>query len=367
MNRLRVYSAIFLLCSHFAWSQQVRTIQNLPDELQENSGMIHLGGGLFYFLNDGGNDPLLYRIDTTLEGFGTFEIMNAANVDWEDMAVDDHRNVYIGDIGNNGNARQNLAIYKTVDPETVFSNQLYVDTIQFSYANQSAFPPAEPQLNFDCEAMCWFQDSLYLFTKNRTKPYNGWSYIYVLPDKPGKYVAQLRDSVQFSAATKEFGWVTSADIRGDTLVLLSSAEVHIVAGFRSAPLVELTRFSYSVGFSQKEAVSFGKSASQVFFSDEFRVIGNKLYMLSIEGNRLGVERITSPCFTSKLTSKKMEISCLKNKKALIRILDISGAEVYEGKVFGRYTIKGKSIPRGVYLVQVVIEGQYTEFRWVKSE
>ncbi len=135
--------------------------------------MVHYGNGVLYFINDSGNDPILYRYDTATNAYSEFEMLNASNVDWEDLATDDLGNIYIGDFGNNNNRRRDLKIYKAVNPESVFTNELSVETISYTYENQTQFPPANGQLYFDCEAMIWYKDSIYLFTKNRTEPFDG--------------------------------------------------------------------------------------------------------------------------------------------------------------------------------------------------
>jgi len=141
MYRIGLY--LFLLVGvHFSSSAQaLRTVAALSDELKENSGMVHYGGGVLFFINDGGNAPKLHRYDTATDTYSHFDILNADNVDWEDLATDDERNIYIGDCGNNTNSRKNLRIYKSVNPEAIITNQLVVDTVSFSYDNQSSFHP----------------------------------------------------------------------------------------------------------------------------------------------------------------------------------------------------------------------------------
>ena len=80
---------------------------------------------------------------------------------------------YIGDFGNNYNARKDSFIYEIVHPE--MEGYEYTEKITFTYSNQKAFPTPLNQQNFDCEVMVWYADSIYLFTKNRTTPFDGWS------------------------------------------------------------------------------------------------------------------------------------------------------------------------------------------------
>ena len=156
-----------MLLSLSASAQTITTLGTLPSVLEENSGMAVYNGNIFYFINDGGDPPKIYRYDTTTKLVQEKLIVNTTNVDWEDLAQDLDGNLFIGDIGNNDNNRTNLAIYKIGNPELA-GDSIWADTILYAYENQNAFPPASQQLNFDCEAMIWYEDSLYLFTKNRT-------------------------------------------------------------------------------------------------------------------------------------------------------------------------------------------------------
>lgn len=273
-------------------STRVRKVASLDWELRENSGLAFCGGSMVYFINDGGNEPKLYRYDTAQKDYTTYNLLNVRNGDWEDLTTDAAGNLYIGEFGNNDNTRTDLFIFKTLNPENLSSHDIMVDTIAFSFSNQYHFPPTKDRMLFDCEAMAWYQDSLYLFTKNRAKPYTKWSYMYVLPDCPGTYVAQLRDSIAFPTSIRSFGWITAADIRADSLLLLSNSRVYLGVGFGLHPLTSLDWLSYKVGFSQKESVCFGTKSDDVFLSDEFLGIGNNLYYLNLQSDKNKAEKLT---------------------------------------------------------------------------
>lgn len=140
-------------------------------------------------LNDSRNPPILFRYDALQGKLLESKKLPVPNRDWEDLAHDPAGNLYIGDFGNNRNARRDLRIYR-YDPAT---QQL--DSILFHYPDQREFAPAdESRWNYNCEAMVFFRDSLHLFSKNSFKG-NFYSKHYVLPARPGKYVAELRDSI----------------------------------------------------------------------------------------------------------------------------------------------------------------------------
>lgn len=368
MKRILFYLLLVLCIVPSALAQSTRVVTTFGDDLRENSGMAFYGGGVLYLINDGGNTPKLYRFDTVQNNFTTYDIINAPNKDWEDLATDKFGDLYIGDFGNNSNNRKDLRIYKAPNPETIFTNQLAVDTISFTFQNQTAFPPAANALNYDCEAMAWHADSLYLFTKNRTSPYDGWCYMYVLPDKPGSYVAQLRDSIQFTAAAKELGWITAADVRGDSLLLLSSNKVHLGVGFGAKSLSEMTWESFNVGFSQKESVAFGLKSTDIFISDELALgIGNTLYYLDIDNSKLDVDVLTADKFKIHQTSSFLKVTLKKSRPAYIYVYSVMGPEMYAMPFSEGLTILQGDLPAGTYIIQLLVDGESYDFKWAKTE
>lgn len=163
----------------------------LPAELKEVSGMVRLPSGDVWLLNDSHNPPILFRYDPLAHKLLETRRLPVPNRDWEDLTCDDKGNLYVGDIGNNYNRRKDLRVYR-YNPGTGA-----LDSILFRYPDQTAFAPADKRdWNFNCEAMVFYHDSLHLFSKNAFKG-SFYSKHYVIPAKPGDYVAELRDSMHF--------------------------------------------------------------------------------------------------------------------------------------------------------------------------
>ncbi|TNE62699.1 MAG: hypothetical protein EP344_04815 [Bacteroidetes bacterium] len=161
----------------------------LPPALAEVSGMVHTPSGELWMLNDSRNPSELFRYDPVGDSLLEVRTLPIPNRDWEDLTSDPAGNLYIGDFGNNNNARQDLRIFR-YNPVTGS-----LDSIRFRYPDQEAFPPpAHQDWNFNCEAFVYFQDSLHLFSKSVFKSDHVTKH-YVLPAQPGVYVAQLRDSL----------------------------------------------------------------------------------------------------------------------------------------------------------------------------
>ncbi|MEQ8705466.1 MAG: hypothetical protein RIC19_16175 [Phaeodactylibacter sp.] len=163
-----------------------------------------------WWLNDSGNAPVLYRTDGGGALLETYAVAGAVNRDWEDLAAAPDGRVFIGDFGNNANRRQDLCIY-------ILEQDGSLDSIRFNYPDQSAFPPPEGQWQFDMEGFFYHQDSLHLFSKDKSAD----SYLtkhYSLPARPGQYTANLRGQLQLPKRI-----VTGAAISpdGETVVLLA--------------------------------------------------------------------------------------------------------------------------------------------------
>lgn len=197
------------------------TVTALDNAVQESSGLIRgHQAGHWWTHNDSGGEPELYEIDGNGDVVRTVRLLGVDNVDWEEVTADDAGQVFVGDFGNNGNDRQDLVIYRLPHPDLLTSDSVAPDAIHFSYADQVAFPPADSLLRYDLEAMVAWGDSLFLFSKNRTDPFDGYTRLYVLPAQPGTYVVQVRDSFYTGPGPYQSYWVCGAALSPDREHLL---------------------------------------------------------------------------------------------------------------------------------------------------
>ena len=154
-------------------------ISDLPSPLlNENSGLIYFENHL-WLINDGGNSPSIYVLDTLGNLIREVTVIGSSNVDWEGLSQNEEH-IYIGDFGNNSGSRDDLCIYE-IDKENIMDpNITEVEAIKkpFVYANQDQFNWPLNEHNYDCEALIASNDSLYLFTKNWL---NEEVSLYVLP------------------------------------------------------------------------------------------------------------------------------------------------------------------------------------------
>jgi hypothetical protein len=192
-------------------------IAELPKVVKESSGIEEAGkAGTYYTHSDANNPAELYRVDEKGNLLAIIQLPHAENVDWEDLARDNKGNIYISDTGNNSNKRMKLRIYK-LNPAAPDNLQ----EITFEYADRKNGTADKAHYEFDCEALFWHQNKLYLVTKDRGDGIQ--AKLYELPDQPGNYEAKIIDKYEVNDP------VTAADISpdGKTLLLLSEGKIHL--------------------------------------------------------------------------------------------------------------------------------------------
>ena len=218
------------------------------DDVPESSGLALTGEpGTLYTHGDDGNTAILYKIGID-KGKTVAQIdVPVKSHDWESITRDNSGNVYIGDVGNNNNDRQNLVIYR-LNP----LNPQIVQEIHLKYPDQTEFPPKKKDRNFDCEATLWHDGQVYLFTKDRGA--SETSKVYTVPDRPGSYTAKLLTKLAIP------GQVTDAALspNGRRLVLLAREEMFVFEGENLEAMLKTRPDRISLkGAGQTEGAVFG--------------------------------------------------------------------------------------------------------------
>lgn len=268
-----------------AQSPNLTTIGALPSSLEETSGLEYNSPNSLWTHNDSGGEPKIYEIDTLGALQRTVVLRGATNVDWEDIAQDAQGRFYIGDIGNNDNNRTNLRIYRIPNPSTLASDTADVEVIRYTYEDQAAFPPADSLKQFDMEAMFVWQDSIYLFSKNRTNPHDGICKYYSLPADTGTHIARLRGSFNLGSGSQQETWITAADISpdGEHVVLLSGRYFWVFSCFPGTQFLQgaQARITHS-NLTQKEGIVVAPSGRAYVTDERFAgVIGGNLYRANL--------------------------------------------------------------------------------------
>ncbi|MFM9945839.1 MAG: hypothetical protein ACKVQB_11480 [Bacteroidia bacterium] len=337
MNPTRFSFLIFLLISSglFAQSISLRKVTTLPSIVQETSGIETSNLLYIWTHNDSDSDPALYKIDTLGNLLKTVFFKNTTNVDWEDV-TSDGQNYYIADIGNNDNTRKNLKIYKIPNPDNVTADSISAEIISFNYPNQTKFPPDNARLNFDAEALMYFNSSLYIFTKNRTSPFTGYTYLFKLPDEPGQHTATLLDSFKTGSGIKEQWWITAADMSPDLkkVALLSSDKIFVFTDFAGDNFFKGKVKTIDLGsFTQKEGLAFYTNTEFYITDEYFDLLGGRnLYQGSIKNLYSASFKDTNKFQNLLINYKKQfgepTISLIdETKKVNVSVMDMNGKVV----------------------------------------
>lgn len=340
----------------------VATIQ-LPEIIKETSGLIQINDK-FYTHNDS-NDTNLYEIDTTNgEILNTILLPGVTNIDWEDI-TQDNEYIYIGDFGNNNNGnRADLKIYKISKTAFTLGNPI-VETISFSYSNQTDFSPAGGNsTDFDCEALVVNDTGIYLFTKQWIS--NNTS-VYFVPKTPGNYTAVLQDSYNVN------GLVTGAAYIADKKLIVLSGYSSTVQPFLYL-LYDFTDNNFFNGnkrkiifdrpFHQTEAIATTNGLQYYVTNEKLNQLGIQPKLFTID-----LSQYLQPYFDSLLlpvkkndnkeiviypnpvTDKLTIITPERYTQRLYQIYDAAGRIVQQDTIDTLGSINVISLQQGIYYLK----------------
>ena len=196
----------------------------MPSDLVENSAaaMSMTQAGIFFTINDSGNDPMLFALDTANRDRGVWRVTNANNSDWEAASVgpcapgSDSSCVYIGDVGDNEATHRSRKIYRVREPRAMEPggrDSLFAERLTFEYPNW-------PQ---DVEAMYVSRGAdIFLIAKRPRLDAAGRplpALVYRLPAsawlEKGRVVAELVDSLPIVPGSAPFRVITDASLSPD--------------------------------------------------------------------------------------------------------------------------------------------------------
>lgn len=275
------------MCS---FAQKQLTIDAVPvgtmtSALLESSGIAVTQPNRIWSHNDSGNPNKIICIDSSGNVLRTLTISNAENNDWEDMALDPSGKLYICDGGNNNNDRRNLKILILPNPDEVEGNAVDAEIIHYTFEDQTAFPPPQSNRNFDVEAIVWKYGYIYLFTKNRSTPQNGWCKLYRLPAVAGQYTAALMDSINLGL-NDDAARVTSADINQQTgeLALLTATRIISFTDYVGDRFFNANRREYFFSSDQGQIEALQFYDKRKLYMTEEGSSGNpgKLYRINLD-------------------------------------------------------------------------------------
>lgn len=186
--------------------------------IEESSGIAasRNNADLFWTHNDSGDGPFIYAFDRQGRDRGTWPVTGALALDWEDIAIGPgptrgRSYVYVADIGDNGKRRDQITVYRVMEP-----------SVDSSAATGSRFEtdPADairlryPDGKHDAEAVLIhpLTADLYIVTKVRGAAARVYKLKSPFPDSEVHtlaYIGEVRLSNRF------VGLVTGGDISPD--------------------------------------------------------------------------------------------------------------------------------------------------------
>ncbi|MBB1505061.1 hypothetical protein H5203_06140 [Pseudoalteromonas sp. SG41-1] len=282
--------SIVILISVILTSMSIYTLYSkkklsVDPKLKEISGIEFDKFKRLWAINDGGNEAKLYRLNEDGSIAKEVLVTNAKNIDWEDMTQNDFGHFFLGDFGNNNQERKWLTIYKIENPIDIKTDTTEAEIIKFTYPELDGSPITPDKRNFDLEAFVAFGRHLYLFTKNRTEPFDGITNLYKVGDHAANFDAQLIDSFKTCTTMEKLCWITSAALSPDRtkLVLLDSTSIWLFENFTGDKFFsgDVSRIDLGI-VTQKEAITFYDENTIVFTDEEFKGIGGNAYVIKLD-------------------------------------------------------------------------------------
>ena len=290
MRILVVFAVMLMSCNPKAQNsvtksqEDLKTEFSLPKKLKEVSGIaLSQDQKTIWAIEDAGNKNIVYGLNRQGELVNDALVENAENNDWEDITKDAAGNIYIGDFGNNENDRQNLSILKLDLKNDSQKSTKVIQTTKFHYEGQTEFPPKKSNLLYDCEAFVEKDGSFYLFTKNRSKGFDGTFLVFQIPNKEGDFEAKLIGKLKLEGGYSDAA-ITSAAINSkNEIVLLTHKNIHVLSGFtandfNSAKIQKLP-LNHN---SQKEAVVFVDDKTLLIADEKDKKEGGNVYQFSLK-------------------------------------------------------------------------------------
>jgi len=290
MRILVVFAVMLMSCNPKAQDSVTKSQEDLktefllPKKLKEVSGIaLSQDQKTIWAIEDAGNKNVVYGLNRQGELVNDVLVENAENNDWEDITKDAAGNIYIGDFGNNENDRQNLSILKLDLKNDSQKSTKVIQTTKFHYEGQTEFPPKKSNLLYDCEAFVEKDGSFYLFTKNRSKGFDGTFLVFQIPNKEGDFEAKLIGKLKLEGGYSDAA-ITSAAINSkNEIVLLTHKNIHVLSGFtandfNSAKIQKLP-LNHN---SQKEAVVFVDDKTLLIADEKDKKEGGNVYQFSLK-------------------------------------------------------------------------------------
>jgi len=176
---------------------RITTIKN--ESVTESSGLVasRTLPGAYWTHNDSGDGPFIYAFNTRGESLATYRVTGANARDWEDISIGpgpqpNRTYLYIGDIGDNGEKRPDIVVYRVAEPDLKTANKASTKARPLTTEPAEAIRLKYPDGNHDAEALLVqpTTGNIYIMTKVAFR--NPTVYEAAAPFTSGKTITMKR-------------------------------------------------------------------------------------------------------------------------------------------------------------------------------
>lgn len=263
LKPLFIFSLLFFSCN----TGNLEVIADIDNSLEEVSAIAMIeNSSLYWVIEDAGNNNNLYALNSKGNIEKTVTLTNAKNTDWEDLAIDNEGNIYVGDFGNNNHKRKVFTIYKILNIENI-KKETEAEIITFTLPKNVK--------SQDFESFFLWNNFFYLFSKN-----NKHTDILKIENKIGNQVAEYISTFKFKDKNNK---ITSADISkdGKNILLLNHEKVWLLSNFKGEDffggVIKALPFNHD---SQKEGVVFLNDKT-IIITDETNKNDGNIYKFKL--------------------------------------------------------------------------------------
>ena len=368
----------------------------LDPQLGNTSSFFYWDNG--YWTNNDHNDSCIYKIDTIdAEIVETLCFDGAYNYDTEEI-TQDSLYLYFGDVGNNNGNRQDLKILR-ISKESILNQMVVIDTIWFSYEDQTDFIYSPQATDFDCEAFIVTDDSIFIFTKEWVSTQTT---IYSIPKTPGTHIARRCETynvnglITGAAYVLDYQLVVLCGYDFDPVNLLSSLHPFVVLlyDFQEDRFFSGNKRRLDFDFStraQIEAIA-SRNALDYYITNEqtsipildtiidippvLQRLDLREYLLpylsrfGISDNPDAVRDISKEDFRiyPNPATYKLNVVCpLEFIGAEYEIINLNGQKVAGGVLKERVVLLNNNLPAGQYVLTVRKNGSLKSITFIKTE
>jgi len=303
MKRFLLLASVMGYCSATAQVIYPYRTCTSPVVLKEFSGIAKVGSNLLAGINDGGNQPAVYFMDTTGKLLRIRKFTTIGNIDWEEIFYHESR-LYMADVGDNLNQRKKITVYEyDVVKDTL------VGQTDFGFAEKNEKNLADKDKHYDCEAGFWANDHFYFFTKTHAVPYTGKSLQYTVTPGVKYKMYQAVDSAFFGHKGFIYNSLTGAALSpsGNTVAFISCTRLWLRFFPEAGKYLKtgwLMEFTFD-GLTQKEAVTFLNDEGLVVADEKtMGLMGGRLYFFNVRQYTNGDRTYAKPSVQKALVKEK---------------------------------------------------------------